>query len=724
MMCVSQLRKSCWILALLSLGWEEHVHATGLGAVNLHSGLGEPLQASVQLFGAGTDELDARCLKVRLESLEGATVITPIVSLEHTGTTALIRLSTRQAINEPALNAVVRVECGAQVRRDYQILLDPVPATNRVATSRIPPARLPAASDREEPAASPVTTQPKVAARRDSMSRLDSADAAPPAHARHHQPAATKAHPVLKLSATHFADDAGKGILQLRLADQLTPSIAVADHRNMVALQTASARPEAAPDEEQKRMQNLMKDLHAEAVALRAETARMKQQNLAYRNELDSTHGQSLNWLKVLAGLLAICFTAVGWLLWRVFAMKQATSQPWHAPFTVLRTEAPDNDASEAEAEADLPDAAEIDDDFDGAPATATAYPHAVGDTADGKTTAARHREVPAIDEFAAPARITSSLGARAAHKETAYASNGPEHIPKAEEILDVMELVDAWMTLNAPDKVLELLRPFQDVAQPESPRPWLCLLDVYRALGDQKKYEAILARIKTLFNVKLAPWDAPSAQEPLKTLPAFPHVVDKIAALWPTGELVPYLESLLHDDRDGTRNGFDLPAYRDLLQLVALARDPARLMQPDQALPDQVRTILFGTREQGLAYPFSPASREMKLAPLDTAPATEEKPRILERPRYITASYERAIAGRKTRKNHAARNTESLSDPGQLNAIAADDLSPIAIKLHLAIAYQDVGDKEGVSQLLDEVIQGGNETQAQQARRMLEKLA
>jgi pilus assembly protein FimV len=44
--------------------------------------------------------------------------------------------------------------------------------------------------------------------------------------------------------------------------------------------------------------------------------------------------------------------------------------------------------------------------------------------------------------------------------------------------------------------------------------------------------------------------------------------------------------------------------------------------------------------------------------------------------------------------------------------------------KLDLAIAYQEIGDKEGARELLDEVIRGGNSEQVGKANAMLVKLA
>jgi pilus assembly protein FimV len=748
-MAVSHARNSRFILVLLSAAWANCSCAAGLGAVNLQSGLGEPLHANVQLFGAGTDELDGRCVKVRLESLEGATVMTPLVTIKHADAGSSIRLGTRQPVNEPALNVVVRIDCGAtQVRRDYQILLDPVPTTARAAARQAQPVRLAAEPARIELAEAVAAMPPKTAPRRDATSRR------PPTtpkrkQARHHHPATPKSHPVLRLSAAGMGSAEPEGILQLRLADRLMPGTATPDNPNMGAPQ-AAARPDATQDEDRKNMQALMNDLHAEAVALRAEAARMKQQNLAYRNELDSTHDESLNWIKGLAGLLAVCFAAVGWLLWRVFTMKQAGAQTWHDPFTELRTETPDTEYREGHTQSMAPEsgADETDEEFLTAPKAAAAQQDACEETADEfeadvqTAPSSKRSEVPAIDETAARTPVAPHPVFRAAQEGAAHASAEPEHLLKAEEISDVMELVDAWMTLNAPDKVLELLRPFNDVEQPESPLPWLCLLDVYRAIGDQKKYEAILLRIKTLFNVKLTPWGTQSSHESPKTLADFPHVIEEIADLWHTSAIVPYLESLLHDDRNGTRHGFDLPAYRDILQLTTLANEPGRLKRDDQTIPDQARAILSGVRGQAQANASTLSIDEMKSTSPDATITAMKKAYIRERPKYITTSYERAVALRqrvKTRASVAATTTSDLPpDPvgivpphqtapaasEQLDAIITDDLSPIAIKLHLAVAYQDIGDNEGACLLLDEVIHDGNEEQAQQAKQMLAKLA
>jgi len=323
-----------------------------------------------------------------------------------------------------------------------------------------------------------------------------------------------------------------------------------------------NTQPDRAPEAEIRRIQALVQDLRAETRSLRSETAQLQQQNLSYRNALQSMHDESMRWIIGLGAALAAGFAGFALLLLHINALKSNK----HA-----------SAATQENRETGLPQIPAFPDLHQGE-APVRPFPAGAALVADAD---AFERINPAATIVPTnPAPLITEQG----------------HQPKADEISEMMKLVDAWMALNAPDKVLELLQPFDEVRQPTSPLPWLCLLDVYRALGDQQKYETIIARIKALFNVKLAPWDTQSSHQPPKTLADFPHIIDEILDLWQTAGVMPYLKSLLRDDRNGTRHGFDLPVYRDILQLIALASDPDRLATHGKVMPQQASAILFGT--------------------------------------------------------------------------------------------------------------------------------
>ena len=67
----------------------------------------------------------------------------------------------------------------------------------------------------------------------------------------------------------------------------------------------------------------------------------------------------------------------------------------------------------------------------------------------------------------------------------------------------------------------------------------------------------------------------------------------------------------------------------------------------------------------------------------------------------------------------------EELNAPEETEETTSNAfISPITIKLKLAIAYQDIGDSEGAVLLLEEVINEGSEEEAEQARMMLSLMA
>jgi pilus assembly protein FimV len=72
--------------------------------------------------------------------------------------------------------------------------------------------------------------------------------------------------------------------------------------------------------------------------------------------------------------------------------------------------------------------------------------------------------------------------------------------------------------------------------------------------------------------------------------------------------------------------------------------------------------------------------------------------------------------------KPYLAYDTGGTFDTGSAESSSSD--AEMATKLDLAIAYQEIGDKEGARELLDEVLKGGNTEQSEKARSLLLELA
>jgi pilus assembly protein FimV len=64
--------------------------------------------------------------------------------------------------------------------------------------------------------------------------------------------------------------------------------------------------------------------------------------------------------------------------------------------------------------------------------------------------------------------------------------------------------------------------------------------------------------------------------------------------------------------------------------------------------------------------------------------------------------------------------------DPGAAPAVeeAPAHNAEMATKLDLAVAYHEIGDKEGARELLDEVLKGGTSDQVERAKSMIAQMA
>ncbi len=114
------------VLAVLAI-WGASAYAAGLGPVRVQSGLGQPLQASVPIYGSDADEVTTSCIKTSLEQPDGTVLHAAVrAAVERNGNAIRLLLRTRQPVNEPAVTLRLTVSCGTSIERSYQILLDPV----------------------------------------------------------------------------------------------------------------------------------------------------------------------------------------------------------------------------------------------------------------------------------------------------------------------------------------------------------------------------------------------------------------------------------------------------------------------------------------------------------------------------------------------------------------------------------------------------------------------
>jgi FimV-like protein len=704
--------------------WGANVQAAGLGPIVVQSRLGQPLLASVPLRDVAGQEVGAQCVNARIEPSGGGARFTTRAAVTRNGDVVSIQLATRESVSDPTINISLTVACNLGVKRDYQVLLDPelaLPTIEKRQADAVvagaPGQPVSAAKSKPRQPAAVGTVTAKAAPVPDAAP-APTTIAMPVGLSTRLQPKPDEAQSVLKLLTD--GNEQARPALGLKLSFALSPPAAEGDPKKLVMLQEEQRRFAAVLRDEDliADAEIALKAARVQAAASQAEVASLKLQN---QSDLASAEAErkklySGTWITVLLLIVAGCAAGIVTLARRIAAIKKEQRiDAWS------RAVAEDHSLIVEQAYSSVGP----DDGLDEPTTPLRVVEHEGVAPADEAPAQAAPETQPA-----APFRYS----ARSVMPAAAPGSTGEAHRLKVNEISDAMQLAEAWMSFHHPYKVLEILEPFKDVEQPESPIPWICLLDVHRVMGDREKYEAILKRIKKIYNVKMLPWDVRFGEEPLKTLSDFPHIVDRIFDLWDSDQIVPYLDSLLHDQRDGEREGFDLPVYRNILQLISLASEPNAAQRHHHMTHGQAYDILFcpavpmaGSEESGLAdgavrQAATPELRERIASQEEHHPAHDVTLRpgtgaqgvVLEKP----VAPQAPAAPARVAPSQAA--PVAVRMPGQAGD---DEMSDVTIKLHLALAYQDIGDQEGARILIEEVIRNGNPEQVLKARLLLTKL-
>jgi len=173
-----RLKPVCLLLSLCCAG---SASALGLGELNLHSSLGQPLHATVTLLGTSA-ETTADCFSLDASQNGIAPPPRAQLSLQRSGDQTLLHIRTLQPVNEPIAQFVLVSDCETRLQRDYTVLLDPPALVTPALNSEVPASAVPPV------AASVAAPEPRASRPPRRVNRPAVAPAAPVANTR--QPAA------------------------------------------------------------------------------------------------------------------------------------------------------------------------------------------------------------------------------------------------------------------------------------------------------------------------------------------------------------------------------------------------------------------------------------------------------------------------------------------------------------------------------------------------------
>ncbi len=151
-------------------------------------------------------------------------------------------------------------------------------------------------------------------------------------------------------------------------------------------------------------------------------------------------------------------------------------------------------------------------------------------------------------------------------------AHNEPLREVSVEELIDLEQQAEFFVVLGQDDAAIDLLEGHVHHTTGASPLPFLKLLEIYRRVGKRADYERVQAEFNQRFNAYAPAWEADLQQG--HTLEDYPGVIERLQSLWaePVSAMAVLEKSLTRPESgDDT---FELPAYRELLFLYAVARD------------------------------------------------------------------------------------------------------------------------------------------------------
>lgn len=569
-------------------------HGMGFGRPVSSAVLGEPLRVSVPLRLEAGESLDTECLSVTVlygdEALSPAQVQVSLVG--GSGRESSVQIRTTVAINEPIVTYELMAGCPAKVRRQFVALADPPSMSlSHVATPVGDGALEPSAEAR------PAATRPVAGVSQDGVTAASAVrtDARSNRRVQARTSGAARATPrttpVRKVTA---ADEAPVQRTSLSLTPKVTSSAA-----GRLELDPVEADATVKPD---LRMSGSLSNLTSvddgappEALERRAaaaalwqamnltpeEIARDRQKLLAQERMLAQIQAQATlsgasqagaesgvltsppqserSWLLYTMGVLALFGLGLCVALFlKLRRRQQAEAAWWQSQMQEPVSEAPASGQTPVQPERAVEAASPVD-------------------------TVSTPAPVVKPIESAAPAAVKPAQTAAPVHAFRHPAAEVMREV-SVEELIDLEQQAEFFVVLGQDDAAVDLLESHVHSVT-ASPLPYLKLLEIYQRLGRHADYERVQAEFNERFNAHAPAWEADLQHG--HELADYPGVVERLQTLWPSpAKAMEVLEKSLTRP-ESESDTFELPAYRELLFLYAVARDLSEREQGDRPRVD-----------------------------------------------------------------------------------------------------------------------------------------
>jgi tetratricopeptide (TPR) repeat protein len=558
--------------------------------------IGRSLEVSVPVTLDGPADTMPECVEADVfygDTRLGRERVTTEVGPAPSG--ASIRVRSRLAVNEPVVTVYLQLGCTNRLTRRLVLFAEqPDPEADRFAEARASGQALPSVTPGAVPAASAAVPAPGRAAGGAAASRAARTASARPATpapttqgAQPRTPAAAAPAAAASRSTSQRAARQAQGRQARLKLEPLDLSVAVdpqlrmtegmaapgpvnTDQRALaIALWKAlNAQPEDLLRDAQ-RLQAMENDLRSMRQSIQRNEAALLEVRGQLQQARDDRYANPLVYLlaalALLAALVAIWF-------WR--RSNAPERRWWSGPDgdadvldrdgVVLRPDPRDRwdfppASTDAKAAARRGHSAPV----SSAPASEVPSSSGSRDSSAGKAGKASR---PSREPSRAPAAAPSQPSFPSSNTEFPASQLGPRAL-KAEELHDVQQEADFFVSLGEYDRAIELLRSHINANPQTSAIAWLDLIDIYHLLGRRMEFDEVRREFQSLFNAKVPEYD--NYAEAMPGLEDYPGAMERICILWPHPRVLEVIEESIFRGpaTDGTQ-AFSLEAYRDLLML------------------------------------------------------------------------------------------------------------------------------------------------------------
>ena len=598
-------------------------YALSFGGEQVTSALGQPLRVVIPLLGSTNESLENRCFRIVTPSRsDGLSVVTQArVELQTNTNPPHLIIRSDRSINDPVVRISVEAGCDVAIRRDYTLLLDPAPV--QVVDTRpivvTPPQseaiaaeRMPMTTNEPDISASQIAAIAATAAERAASRRAADAVAATRDRARTVKLNLTQsqalAPPVTSLAtakqprkdtleiqrgsvlnvATRMPDAslAALAVPRLRIDSGLSfrepdrqPGAAPVDELQAAIAKDRRARLIAAPIESDLAprleadlvvAQRRLSELQLQLAAAAALVATSSEPSTALASAAPATKAgwDWRNWIWVPGLFLVVGLVAFLLRQRRIHPQSQfaAASVATDVPepdngITTLRAidpqsevkNRPDTNPLNEYVSSTVPAAAVA------ATAAGAAFAYSTSPTPGSSRPNAM---VPARDQLNASDRLNNPLF---------HLRDTAAHVDVT-ELSQVTDEAQVYTDLGRYDQAIALLRDHiaGQTGERISPAPWLMIFELYRRTSNRQGYDELAPLFRKHFNGRVPDWENYGHELARDGgLEAFPHLIASLERDWGTDDARKFLEELLYDNRGGSRLGFSLSAYRDILLLL-----------------------------------------------------------------------------------------------------------------------------------------------------------